>query len=274
MNFDPTSLSNFMLILAAWGGAFIAALWLSLVIWTYRDIRSRARDLPTRILAVLVVAVLFLPGIVIYLILRPPRTLVEEYQNTLEEEALLQSIEEAALCPGCGRRIKEDWRVCPNCHTKIKKTCHKCGRLMELPWNLCPFCETPAPGMRRENLTLDDVLSTLPPIEVEEPTAQLEDETLPEPQPEAEIPEPESAEGDIAVEAIPEVEAAEVSLPGFDLSEVDSVEAEAPQADTPEIAAPDFDSPEVEEPQVSPSVLDAPEVEPSQVDAPDTGEYE
>ena len=129
MSFDPTSLSNFMLLLAAWGGAFIAALWLSLVIWTYRDIRNRARDPLARILAVLVVAVLFLPGIVIYLILRPLRTLDEEYQHILEEEALLQGIEESSLCPGCGRRVKENWVVCPNCHTKLKKSCHQCGKL-------------------------------------------------------------------------------------------------------------------------------------------------
>ena len=75
MLFDPSSLSNLMLILTAWGAAFIAALWLSLVFWTYRDIRSRARDPLARILAVLVVAVLFLPGIIIYLILRPSRSL-------------------------------------------------------------------------------------------------------------------------------------------------------------------------------------------------------
>jgi RNA polymerase subunit RPABC4/transcription elongation factor Spt4 len=170
MNFDPTSLSNFMLLLVAWGGAFIAALWLSLVIWTYRDIRARARDFPTRILAVLVVAVLFLPGILIYLTLRPSRTLVEEYQNTLEEEALLQSIEESSLCPGCGRRIKDNWIVCPNCHTKLKKGCHKCGKLMELPWNLCPYCGAPPPGMRRENLTLDEALRPIPVTEEEEET--------------------------------------------------------------------------------------------------------
>jgi RNA polymerase subunit RPABC4/transcription elongation factor Spt4 len=175
MSFDPSSLSNFLLILAAWGGAFIAALWLSLVIWTYRDIRRRAQDPLARILAVLVVAVLFLPGIVIYLILRPPRTLEEEYQHTLEEEALLQAIEESALCPGCGRRIKDNWQVCPNCHTKLKKNCHHCGKLMELPWNLCPFCGTPAPGMRRENLTLDEALRPLP-TESEEEVAQIEEE--------------------------------------------------------------------------------------------------
>ena len=168
MNFDPTSLSNFMLILVTWGALFLAALWLSLIIWTYRDIRARARDPLGRILAVLVVAVLFLPGIVVYLILRPRHTLEDEYQRTLEEEALLQSIEETPVCPGCGRRTQVDWMVCPNCHTKLKKVCHKCGKLMELPWNLCPFCGTPEPGMRREKLTLDEVLRPVPVEEVEE----------------------------------------------------------------------------------------------------------
>ena len=168
MRFDPSALSNFMLFLAAWGGAFVAALWLSLIIWTYRDIRQRARDPLTRILAVLVVAVLILPGILIYLILRPPRTLEEEYQHSLEEEALLQSIEESMLCPGCARHIRENWMVCPNCHTKLRKNCHKCGKLMELPWNLCPYCGTPAPGMRRENLTLDEALRQISSEPVEE----------------------------------------------------------------------------------------------------------
>lgn len=177
MTFDPSSLGNFMLILTAWGGAFLAALWLSLVIWTFRDIRNRARDPLARILAVLVVAVLFLPGIVIYLILRPSRTLEQEYQQTLEEEALLQAIEDASLCPGCGRRTKDNWLVCPNCHTKIKKTCHNCGKLMDLPWNLCPYCGTPTPGMRREGLTLDEALQPVPletEVELDEMETPLE----------------------------------------------------------------------------------------------------
>jgi RNA polymerase subunit RPABC4/transcription elongation factor Spt4 len=164
MNFDPAALTNFLLILTAWAAAFLAALWLSLIFWTYRDIKARARDPLSRILAVLVVAVLFLPGILIYLILRPAHTLEEEYQITLEEEALLQAIEESPLCPGCGRRVKDDWSVCPNCHTKLRKNCHHCGRLMELPWNICPHCGTPAPGMRREHLTLDEAMR---PLEVE-----------------------------------------------------------------------------------------------------------
>lgn len=173
MSFDPSSLSNFMLILTAWGGAFLAALWLGLIIWTYRDIRSRARDPLSRILAVLVVAILFLPGIVIYLILRPTRTLEDEYQATLEEEALLQSIEVIPLCPGCGRRVDEKWRICPNCHTKLKKTCHSCGELMELPWNLCPFCGKQTPGMRQESISISDAIESLGSVSLDNPEEGL-----------------------------------------------------------------------------------------------------
>jgi len=161
MNFDPSSLNNFMLILAAWGGAFLAALWLSLILWTYRDIRSRVKDPLVRILAVLLVAVLFLPGIVVYLILRPARTLEDDYQHMLEEEALLQAIEERTACPGCGRHTSEDWLVCPNCYTKLRKNCHSCGQLMKLPWSLCPFCGTPEPGKRIEDLTFSQATRSL-----------------------------------------------------------------------------------------------------------------
>ena len=162
MTFDPTFLSNLLLVLTGFGGAFIVALWIALVIWTYRDIRARARDPLVQILSALLVAALNLPGVLVYLILRPQRTLEEEYQRTLEEEALLQALEDLPLCPGCERRVKDDWQVCPNCHTRLKKSCNECGRLMELPWNLCPYCGTPAPGLRHETaISMEEALKEL-----------------------------------------------------------------------------------------------------------------
>lgn len=161
MTLDPTFLSGFTLVLTAFAGAFLAALWVGLSIWTYRDIRSRARDRLVHILATLLVAVLNLPGILVYLILRPPRTLEQEYQQTLEEEALLQSIEERSICPGCERHVDEDWMICPTCQTKLRKSCHECGKLMEIAWNICPYCGTPAAGMHKEAGTIEEVVSKL-----------------------------------------------------------------------------------------------------------------
>ena len=58
---DPTFLRGFSLVLAAFAGAFIVALWVALIIWTYRDIRSRHRDRLVHILAAVLVALLNLP---------------------------------------------------------------------------------------------------------------------------------------------------------------------------------------------------------------------
>lgn len=157
MVLDPIFISGFAQVLTGFAGAFLVALWVALVIWTYRDIRARHRDRLVHVLAAALVALINLPGVLVYLVLRPARTLEEEYQQTLEEEALLQTIEDQFICPGCERHVRDDWMVCPSCQTKLRKPCHSCKRLMEIPWNICPYCGTPAPGMRKEGGTMDDV---------------------------------------------------------------------------------------------------------------------
>jgi RNA polymerase subunit RPABC4/transcription elongation factor Spt4 len=134
------SLISYLTIFAAVTGALFAALWLSLIIWAFRDMRARARDPFAQLLAALLVALLPGMGIIIYLILRPPETLAEAYERSLEEEALLQEIEERPACPGCSRTTEPNWILCPHCHTRLRKACPDCDALMELQWNLCPFC--------------------------------------------------------------------------------------------------------------------------------------
>jgi hypothetical protein len=163
MNFDLSSMNSYVLIAIAFAAAFLATLWVSLIIWTIRDVRRRSKDPMARILAVLIVALLFLPGMLIYAILRPARTLDEEFQQSLEEEALLQTIEDIPLCPGCSRKVQHDWIVCPNCQTKLKKKCHHCKALMELPWNICPYCGTTVPGMPKQTTPLEDLLPPITP---------------------------------------------------------------------------------------------------------------
>ena len=137
------SLSQFILFVITAIGAVVAALWLALVLWTLRDMRARSRDPLAQAAAALMVVVLNIFGLVIYLMLRPRETLVEAYEHSLEEEALLQGIEEKPICPGCGRPANPNWQVCPSCHTRLKKPCIACSQLLDLPWNVCPYCATP-----------------------------------------------------------------------------------------------------------------------------------
>lgn len=148
--FNLSSLGNLLTIMTAFFSAFLAATWLGLVFWTVRDIRARSQDRFIHLLAAAIVLVLNLPGLIVYLILRPRQTLNEAYQQTLEEEALLSQIESRPSCPGCAAHTQADWLVCPHCHTRLRKACTRCGHMMELPWQLCPYCATPTPGSQTE----------------------------------------------------------------------------------------------------------------------------
>lgn len=126
-----------------YGVLVLVAFWLAIILWTYRDMRARSRDAAAQLMVTAMVALLALPGLLIYLFLRPRETLSEAYERSLEEEALLQEIEEKPTCPGCGQRVQHQWQVCPNCHTRLKRSCVACRQPLELSWTICPHCATP-----------------------------------------------------------------------------------------------------------------------------------
>ena len=147
-------------------GAFLLAFWVSLIVWTFRDVRSRSRDVFAQLLAVLMVIIFNVAGLVLYFMLRPQETLAEQYERALEEEALLQDIEERYNCPGCKHKIRADFQYCPSCHTRLKQVCPSCGKLIQLQWDMCPYCgATPAPAIR-------SVRSTTAPRTVPEPVVR------------------------------------------------------------------------------------------------------
>jgi RNA polymerase subunit RPABC4/transcription elongation factor Spt4 len=136
----PANLGLIIQVVLFLFGAYLLAFWLSVIIWTFIDIRSRTRDILVMLLSVLLVLVFNLPGLVIYMILRPKETLIQAYQRALEEEALLQDIENQFVCPGCKQKIEDDFVVCPNCHTQLKERCPGCDKLLNLKWTICPYC--------------------------------------------------------------------------------------------------------------------------------------
>jgi len=142
----PSFVITGLQVILAFVGAFTIALWLSLIVWTFRDARARSRDVFAILLATLMVVVFGPLGLLLYFLLRPPITLAELYERSLEEEALLQDLEERPRCPGCSRQVKDEWVLCPDCHTTLKNICQNCQNPLHLAWSICPFCGTQVEG--------------------------------------------------------------------------------------------------------------------------------
>lgn len=127
-------------VLLALGGAYLIATWFVLIVWTFRDIESRSKNVVTQVFSTLLSVFFWIPGVLLYMILRPKETLDEAYQRSLEEEYLLQDLQELPLCPTCNHFVHDDWQLCPHCNTQLKEPCHNCGKLVDLRWDICPYC--------------------------------------------------------------------------------------------------------------------------------------
>lgn len=207
----PSFVITGLQVIIAFTGAFLVALWLSLIVWTFRDARSRSRDIFAILLATLMVVVFGPLGLLLYFLLRPKDTLAELYERSLEEEALLQDLEDRPHCPGCSRQVDEAWVVCPDCHTTLKKVCPSCNKTIQLAWSICPFCaaqvETPvnisdhpgSPGLP------EPVTQPIPPAIQPPETQPSYQDPLPEPVPYVERPEsPRSPRADETQPQIPQ----------------------------------------------------------------------
>jgi len=134
-----TIISFVLMLLGAYGVLFL----ISLVVWTFRDIHSRTRDILVQLLATLLVLVFNIPGLLLYLVLRPRETLTEAYEHALGQEALLQDIEERYICPNCKRKVDGDFVVCPHCRKELRRRCRRCERVVNPHWEVCPYCGEP-----------------------------------------------------------------------------------------------------------------------------------
>jgi len=120
--------------------AYGVVLWLSALVWVYRDIKSRTNDAVSQLVSAFLVLVFSLPGLVLYLILRPQETLSEAYERSLEAEAMLHELERLETCPSCRRRIEDNYLLCPYCRTRLRQACTQCGHALSFGWVACPYC--------------------------------------------------------------------------------------------------------------------------------------
>ena len=165
--------------------AYAVVLSIGAIYWTYRDVRGRTRDGWAQAVSVLLVAVFNMPGLLLYLMLRPHETLNEAYERRVEAEALMREMpEERRVCPGCQRSINEEFIVCPHCRTKLRQPCANCDRALDLNWTACPYCATPSARAQTPPPMSSDAQDG-PPPPAEEPTAATSTNSFPAKRPTA-----------------------------------------------------------------------------------------
>ena len=124
---------------------YLVVLWIALAFYVFRDARRRSPSWLFAILATLLGLVPPFLGALIYLVVRPPRTLDEDRALALEEEALREPEPlgpPQRPCPTCGREIEEEFIICPYCRTQFARRCNGCDRALRLGWSVCPYCAT------------------------------------------------------------------------------------------------------------------------------------
>lgn len=185
-------------------GTYIAAFWLTLVFWTARDIRQRSSSTAVQVAAPLLVLMTFLPGLWLYLVMRPRYTRAQLYSRTLEEEALRLELDRDVACPSCSRPIREDYLVCPACREQLKSACTSCSKPLANAWVACPYCCAERPHGPRKGKERKVAGRALPRLEPEAiPVAAIVGPPAPPSEPQVPVPQlqPQAAGQPVMVES-------------------------------------------------------------------------
>ncbi|MFH0834691.1 MAG: zinc ribbon domain-containing protein [Patescibacteria group bacterium] len=136
INFDPT---DWMAISLRGVFVYLFVVLVAIVIWVARDVVARSKSLIFQVVSILLVIALNLPGLLIYLIIRPQKTLTEKFHESLEQRILTEGED---VCPKCERPLPLDFQFCPGCGEEARKHCKKCHKLVSKDWSVCPYCGT------------------------------------------------------------------------------------------------------------------------------------
>ena len=125
-------------------GIYLIVIWLASAYWAFRDMQQRSDNAILPYIAaagiILFTPIFFILAVWIYKIVRPHEKIGEVWERNLAEEALLAEVESIHHCPTCEKRIDDEWIICPNCRTRLKRVCPNCSRLVGMDWSLCAWC--------------------------------------------------------------------------------------------------------------------------------------
>lgn len=132
---------------------YFFVLWISVIIWVTKDIINRTNNIFYQIVSILTVIFWTPLWVVIYLLIRPSKTLFEKHYEELdfEEEASytellakeledMEGDEKHMHCPKCDYKIESSFKFCPNCRVQLKHECYSCKKELREEWTHCPYC--------------------------------------------------------------------------------------------------------------------------------------
>lgn len=118
-------------------------IWAAFIIWVIKDITNRTTNILVQTVSIFII-LFFTPifGLPIYLLIRPRRTIFEQYyeEEELDESDEEDELEEVYHCPGCNHKVSRDFRFCPKCAFELTVSCPTCQKQVHTDWTLCPYC--------------------------------------------------------------------------------------------------------------------------------------
>jgi hypothetical protein len=117
---------------------YIAIIWLAVVAWTIRDITTRSNNFLVILLSFLLVLVGNVPGLVIYILVRPQQTIEDGRNKELFYASILDK--EISSCKSCGMLVRSDYKHCPNCAQDLRDECPNCSEQINPIWTYCVNC--------------------------------------------------------------------------------------------------------------------------------------
>ena len=131
--------STGMDIFFKWFIWYLVFFWVALVIWVARDAINRSNSLIFHVFSILLNVIVPVFWLIIYMLIRPTRTLLDKYYEDLEFQALSWS-ENREYCSKCHAVIEKNYKFCWACGTSLICKCASCNKEYLSKYKICPHC--------------------------------------------------------------------------------------------------------------------------------------
>lgn len=112
-------------LVVLFGFSYGVLLWISILFWVTRDSLQRTPNTGFHIFAILLNLLLPGVGLLIYLLVRPEKSMLEVFHDELERRAFG---ERQMGCSDCGGLNPEGSKFCVFCGEKLHRECPECGK--------------------------------------------------------------------------------------------------------------------------------------------------